>query len=116
MVSGESQRRASMSLQSSDPEALAKQLLKAARAGMVQIVIASLALAPNQAELLAYADTDYDTALHKAASMGHAEVVAVLLEAGAPSQTQNKDGRTPIMVAAEAGHREVGAGTWWDQG
>jgi ankyrin repeat protein len=43
------------------------------------------------------------TALHKAAENGHAEVVEVLLDAGADVKAEDKWGRTALHEAAEKG-------------
>ncbi|WP_428264346.1 ankyrin repeat domain-containing protein [Haliangium sp.] len=53
--------------------------------------------------------------LYAAARSGHADVVRVLLEAGAEVERGDYDGTTPLMVAAESGSMEtvevlVGAG------
>jgi hypothetical protein len=43
------------------------------------------------------------TAMHSAASAGHADVITVLVEAGANLETKRRDGVTPLVAAAIAG-------------
>jgi ankyrin repeat protein len=52
-------------------------------------------------------DKDGDTPLHGAASMGHAEVVTVLIRSDADLSKANNLGLTPIHQAENAGHRNV---------
>ena len=47
------------------------------------------------------------TALHEAARWGHAAVVGVLLEHGAPVNAADDAGRTPLYVACAVGHAEA---------
>ncbi|XP_042907067.2 uncharacterized protein [Parasteatoda tepidariorum] len=47
------------------------------------------------------------TALHQAAQGGNAEVVQVLLEAGANPTDETDEGYTPLHIAAKYGHLEV---------
>lgn len=47
------------------------------------------------------------TALHEAASAGHADVVAYLIEHGANPDLRDARGRTPSMLAQEKYHQEV---------
>ncbi|XP_030045854.1 serine/threonine-protein phosphatase 6 regulatory ankyrin repeat subunit B-like [Microcaecilia unicolor] len=51
--------------------------------------------------------TNDSTPLHLAASGGHAEVVKVLLEAGASASDENGEGMTAIHLAAKNGHINV---------
>ena len=48
-----------------------------------------------------------DTALHKAADGGDADVITVLLTAGADLHAQNNDGDTPLHKAALGGYAEA---------
>lgn len=48
-----------------------------------------------------------DTRLHKAAEAGDLQVIKALLKKGAPINERDKDGRTPMCVAARAGHKDV---------
>ncbi|MGE0206478.1 MAG: ankyrin repeat domain-containing protein [Candidatus Babeliales bacterium] len=47
------------------------------------------------------------TLLHFAADKGYSTIVALLLQAGAHINIQNKSGWTPLMQAAAAGHTEI---------
>nr|XP_033785571.1 serine/threonine-protein phosphatase 6 regulatory ankyrin repeat subunit A-like [Geotrypetes seraphini] len=51
--------------------------------------------------------TNDSTPLHLAASGGHAEVVKILLEAGASASDENGEGMTAIHLAAKNGHINV---------
>ena len=55
------------------------------------------------------AKDDYGwTALHLAAGRGHKDVVALLLDRGAPtSPRRTKDGQTALHLAAGSGHKDV---------
>lgn len=72
-------------------------LFSAARAGDLTAVQA--ALGHPEASLTATAEAG-DTALHIAARAGHLDVVNALLAAGAPVDTQNELGWTPLFCAA----------------
>lgn len=52
-------------------------------------------------------DTRRRSALHEAALAGHAEIVGVLLAAGADPHACDEDGRTPWLEAARGGHGAV---------
>lgn len=52
-------------------------------------------------------DPDLETPLHWAAEGGHADVVKVLLEAGAPVDPQDDCQRTPLMMASLFGREAV---------
>ncbi|KIJ05900.1 hypothetical protein PAXINDRAFT_20873 [Paxillus involutus ATCC 200175] len=49
----------------------------------------------------------FNTALHFASGQGHLDVVKLLLEKGADPYIQNKDLRTPLVLARDAGHDEI---------
>ena len=50
--------------------------------------------------------TSGDTALHRAAAIGHYEEVRCFIRAGAGVNIQNKDGQTPLFRAAKLGHEK----------
>lgn len=52
-------------------------------------------------------DIHGQAALHVAARLGQAQVVKVLLEAGANADQADVDGWTPLRAAAWGGHTEV---------
>eukprot|EP01036_Dinobryon_divergens_P029330 gene29330-38409_t len=52
-------------------------------------------------------DTDESTALHAASSSGHAEVVDILLKAGAKVDAEDKERNTPLHNAAANGRADV---------
>ncbi|MGB9610311.1 MAG: ankyrin repeat domain-containing protein, partial [Bryobacteraceae bacterium] len=53
-------------------------------------------------------DSTGATALHDAALAGHAALVALLVDRGAPVDARERDsGLTPLMVAASWGHEAV---------
>jgi ankyrin repeat protein len=52
-------------------------------------------------------DNDHATAMHAAAYFGHAEVLQVLLAAGAASELVNSDGFTPLHFATSAKHPDA---------
>lgn len=54
-------------------------------------------------------DTYRWTPLHKAASMGHLEIVQILLESGADPNPKDKWGKTALEQAEAEGHAEVAA-------
>ena len=54
-------------------------------------------------------DTYRWTPLHKAASMGHLEIVRILLENGADPTPKDKWGKTALEQAEAEGHAEVAA-------
>lgn len=51
--------------------------------------------------------TSDSTPIHLAAEGGHADVVKMLMEAGASPQDENKAGFTAIQLAAKNGHEAV---------
>lgn len=52
------------------------------------------------------------TALHEASAKGHAEVVGLLLAAGANVNDRSKEGITPLHDAAYGGHFQVREQNW----
>jgi len=49
------------------------------------------------------------TGLHEAASIGRADLVALLLDAGASAESRTDEGRTPAELARANGHEDVAA-------
>lgn len=62
---------------------------------------------PSPEPLFDLHDLHGQAALHVAARMGQAQVVKVLLEAGANADQADVDGWTPLRAAAWGGHTEV---------
>jgi len=84
------------------PSAEEKLLFEAAYRGELEIVETALILADVNAK------AEYgDTALNKAASEGHLEVVKLLIERGADVNNKGGADLTPIMNAATGGHIKV---------
>lgn len=84
-----------------------KEIIKAAKSGQVERVKVLLAADP---ELVHARDSDGSTPLHCATWKGHPEVVALLLEAGADVNAQNKNehwGTTPLHAAAHANQAAI---------
>ncbi len=54
-------------------------------------------------------DNRGNTALHRFATWGICEAVAILLDRGAKADEPNNSGTTPLMLAARCGHWRVGA-------
>jgi ankyrin repeat protein len=52
-------------------------------------------------------DNDGESALYQAASVGHAGVVDILINANANVESRNKENITPLIVAAYNGHDGV---------
>ena len=50
---------------------------------------------------------DRETALHKACSAGHGNIVKLLLENNAKVNVRNKDGATPLHLACMEGHLKI---------
>lgn len=48
-----------------------------------------------------------ETPLHVAAWDGHADVISLLLAAGAAQNKHGPEGETPLLLAADGGHTEV---------
>ena len=89
-----------------DPSAPpAAQWVQAAKAGDLA-ALRSL-LAADGSLLQSQARGIGNTALHWAASYGHADAVSFLMAQGAPVDFRNNGGSTPLMSAAGAGHLGV---------
>ena len=83
-----------------------REIIKAAKTGNAARIRELLAAAPS---LIDARDADGSTPLHCAAWKGHAEVAAVLLEAGADVNAHNQNshwGTTPLHAAAH-GNRDA---------
>ena len=50
---------------------------------------------------------DADTALHEAVGGNHADVVQVLIDAGADIEKKDSEGRTPLLLACEEGYLDT---------
>lgn len=84
-----------------------KEIIRAAKAGRVEAVRALLAAEPG---LIHARDSDGSTPLHCAAWKGHAEVVTLLLDAGADVRAENANdhwGTTPLHAAAHANQAAI---------
>lgn len=84
-----------------------KEIIKAAKAGRLEIVKALLAIDP---QLVHARDSDGSTPLHCATWKGHPEVVALLIKSGADVNAQNKNehwGTTPLHAAAHANQAAI---------
>jgi ankyrin repeat protein len=84
-----------------------KAAIKAAKAGDIAAVRKVLAAHPG---LIRARDKDGSTLLHCAAWKGHAELVRVLLDAGADINDHNKNdhwGTTPLHAAAHGNQFQV---------
>jgi ankyrin repeat protein len=85
----------------------AKEVIKAAKRGDIAALGALLAADPALARV---AEADGTTPLHCAAWKGHAEVAAMLLDAGAEINTLSQDthyGGTPLHAAAHGNQKAV---------
>ena len=97
-----------MTTSSNRPTNLEKDLVKAVKTGMTDRVQEILAQDPS---LIQFRDADGSTLLHYAAWKGHADVAAVLLDAGADVNAQDNNGHyggTPLHTAAH-GNQQPGA-------
>jgi ankyrin repeat protein len=77
-----------------------KEFLKAVKSGNTQKVAEML---QQDRSLIGVRDLDSSTPLHWAAWKGHAEIVQILLDAGADMQAKNENGHwgnTPLHAAA----------------
>jgi ankyrin repeat protein len=84
-----------------------KEIISAAKKGLVEKVKALLALDPK---LVDARDSDGSTPLHCASWKGHPAVVAVLLAAGADVNARNSNehwGTTPLHAAAHANQAAI---------
>jgi len=81
---------------------LAGRLREAAAAGQTAL---ALNLLEQGAPFIV--DTDGQTALHQAASAGHADTVSALLLAGCDASVQDFAGRTALQRAAAEGHLDI---------
>ncbi len=84
-----------------------KAIIKAAKAGDIAAVRKALATNPD---LIRARDKDGSSPLHCAAWKGHAEVVRVLLDAGADINDHNNNdhwGTTPLHAAAHGNQLQV---------
>ena len=52
-------------------------------------------------------DNDNTTALHQCSSYGYLEICTLLIEHGAILDLKNKNGQTPLEIAAEQKHSEI---------
>eukprot|EP00967_Tisochrysis_lutea_P114229 scaffold181864_cov32-Tisochrysis_lutea.AAC.5 len=64
---------------------------------------------PEYMQASPHAANEYDgrTALHRACACGHADVVDILIEAGADAAVAMRDGSTSLHVAAASGQADV---------
>ncbi|KIH54203.1 ankyrin repeat protein [Ancylostoma duodenale] len=79
-------------------------LMIAASAGRVEVVRYLLSLSEVDVN---HRNNNRQTALHYAASKNHAEIVHLLLEAGADVNAADKFGATPLHRAASQGHERI---------
>eukprot|EP00186_Timspurckia_oligopyrenoides_P001333 CAMPEP_0182451250 /NCGR_PEP_ID=MMETSP1172-20130603/43616_1 /TAXON_ID=708627 /ORGANISM="Timspurckia oligopyrenoides, Strain CCMP3278" /LENGTH=1024 /DNA_ID=CAMNT_0024649003 /DNA_START=175 /DNA_END=3249 /DNA_ORIENTATION=- len=91
------------SLTNSQKEILGMEMLEFSARGFVDLLKEKL-MVGGPAN---YADYDRRTALHLAASEGHAEVAELLLLNGADVNARDRFGRTPVDDALKSGHRSV---------
>lgn len=90
-----------------DPK-VEKEFIRAVKHGAVELIRTMLAADPSLANLREALDDS--TPLHHAAWKGHAEVVTVLLDAGAKVNAQNRNehyGGTPLHQASHGNQKEV---------
>ncbi len=86
-----------------------RQMIKAAKKGDA---VAVRALLGRNRSLLQARDKDGSTPLHCAAWNGHADVAAILLDAGADINDHNQNGHwgtTPLHAAAHGDQKQVAA-------
>ena len=75
----------------------AKNLFEAAANGQVDDIQSFLSTKENNADIL---DQNGESALHHAARMNRVQVIEFMLTAGATVDLYNRDGFTPLHVAA----------------
>ena len=84
------------------PNEASPAIVLAARSGDVAAIKAALAVGSKEG-VDAQERMSQRTALHFAAENGNAEIVAMLIEAKANPNAQDRTGKTPVTVAAERG-------------
>lgn len=79
-------------------------MIAAARGGRIELVddLLRAGTRPTQRDF-----TTGDTPIHVASALGYADIVSLLLRAGAEVDEKNAKGRTPLLLAAERGHVPV---------
>lgn len=83
-------------------ESSSNKLINAACKGQTETVAKLLT---KRGKKISKRDERGDTALHKAAAMGHVEVVNMLIAKGADIGVRNYDGYTPFHLAVLCGRR-----------
>lgn len=78
-------------------------------ADMGHVDVARVLIEHDPARINAERQADKATPLHMAAAKGHADMVLLLLEAGADPSKKNQQNRTPLFMAQENKYQEVAA-------